>query len=185
MKRDLYAEVSTRIVAELEAGAAPWVKPWSATAGMNTPCNAVTNRPYSGCNVLLLWMAQTAGYRTRRRRLPPSAALLHPAPQNGIAQHQFLGHRPDRAAARSDKIDRLPLIVLRKRSTLTCFHPTPPGSTSQLQVSINSEGVHRNWHETDMPTALRDVRSQGAGSTGRRITPWLKRSNILRKATDG
>ena len=60
MKRDLYAEVSTRIVAELEAGAAPWVKPWSATAGMNTPCNAVTNRPYSGCNVLLLWMAQTA-----------------------------------------------------------------------------------------------------------------------------
>src|ERR1700686_3527620 len=66
MKRDLYAEVSTRIVAELEAGAAPWVKPWSATAGMNTPCNAVTNWPYSGCNVLLLWMAQTAGYRTPR-----------------------------------------------------------------------------------------------------------------------
>src|ERR1700722_13212648 len=66
MKRDLYAEVSTRIVAELEAGAAPWVKPWLATAGMNTPCNAVTNRPYSGCNVLLLWMAQTAGYRTPR-----------------------------------------------------------------------------------------------------------------------
>jgi antirestriction protein ArdC len=66
MKRDLYVEVSTRIVAELEAGAAPWVKPWSATAGMNTPCNAVTNGPYSGCNVLLLWMAQTAGYRTPR-----------------------------------------------------------------------------------------------------------------------
>lgn len=66
MKRDLYADVSTRIVAELEAGAAPWVKPWSATAGMNTPCNAMTNRPYSGCNVVLLWMAQTAGYRTPR-----------------------------------------------------------------------------------------------------------------------
>jgi len=66
MKRDLYAEVSTRIVAELEAGAAPWVKPWLATAVMNTPCNAVTNRPYSGCNVLLLWMAQTAAYRTPR-----------------------------------------------------------------------------------------------------------------------
>jgi antirestriction protein ArdC len=47
MKRDLYAEVSARIVAELETGAAPWVKPWSATAGMNAPCNAVTNRPYS------------------------------------------------------------------------------------------------------------------------------------------
>jgi antirestriction protein ArdC len=66
MKRDLYAEVSARIVAELEAGAAPWVKPWSATSGANTPCNAVSNRPYSGCNVVLLWMAQAAGYRTPR-----------------------------------------------------------------------------------------------------------------------
>jgi hypothetical protein len=43
MKRDLYAEVSARIVAELEKGAAPWVKPWSATPGANSPCNAVTN----------------------------------------------------------------------------------------------------------------------------------------------
>src|SRR3954466_8994667 len=58
MKRDLYMEVSARIVAELEAGAAPWVKPWSATPGANTPCNAVSNRTYSGCNVVLLWMAQ-------------------------------------------------------------------------------------------------------------------------------
>jgi antirestriction protein ArdC len=66
MKRDLYAEVSARICAELERGAAPWVKPWSATPGANTPCNAVTNRPYSGCNVVLLWMAQDAGYRTPR-----------------------------------------------------------------------------------------------------------------------
>jgi antirestriction protein ArdC len=52
MKRDLYAEVSARIVAELEAGAAPWIKPWSATPGANTPCNAVSNRPYSGCNIV-------------------------------------------------------------------------------------------------------------------------------------
>src|ERR1700721_3702032 len=47
-------------------GAAPWIKPWSATASANTPCNAVSNRPYSGCNVVLLWMSQAAGYRTPR-----------------------------------------------------------------------------------------------------------------------
>jgi antirestriction protein ArdC len=50
----------------LERGAAPWIKPWSATSGANKPCNAVTNRPYSGCNVVLLWMAANAGYRTPR-----------------------------------------------------------------------------------------------------------------------
>ena len=66
MKRDLYATVSARIIAELERGAAPWVKPWSATAGHNVPCNAVTNRPYSGTNVILLWMSQAAGYCTPR-----------------------------------------------------------------------------------------------------------------------
>jgi antirestriction protein ArdC len=66
MKRNPQEEVTARIVAELEAGAAPWIKPWAATPGANTPCNAVTNRPYSGCNVVLLWMAQAAGYRTPR-----------------------------------------------------------------------------------------------------------------------
>jgi antirestriction protein ArdC len=66
LKTDLYAAITARIVAELEAGAAPWVKPWSATPGANTPCNAVSNRSYSGCNVVLLWMAQAAGYRTPR-----------------------------------------------------------------------------------------------------------------------
>ena len=39
----LYAEVTARIVAELEAGAAPWLKPWRTphTAGV-MPVNAVT-----------------------------------------------------------------------------------------------------------------------------------------------
>jgi len=66
VKRDLYAEVSARIVAELEGGAAPWVRPWAATAGANTPCNAATNRPYSGCNVILLWLARDRGWPTPR-----------------------------------------------------------------------------------------------------------------------
>ncbi len=54
IRPDLYAEVTSRILAELDRGAAPWVKPWSATPGQNIPQNAVTNRPYSGCNVILL-----------------------------------------------------------------------------------------------------------------------------------
>jgi antirestriction protein ArdC len=65
--RDLYGEVSARIVvAELERGAAPWVKPWSETPGQNTPQNAVSNRPYSGCNVILLWLARNRGWSTPR-----------------------------------------------------------------------------------------------------------------------
>src|SRR5438477_10083718 len=66
MKRDVYTEVSARIIAELERRAAPWVKPWSATPGQNVPQNAVTNRPYSGCNVILLWLARNRGWATPR-----------------------------------------------------------------------------------------------------------------------
>ncbi len=66
MKRDLYSDVSARIVAELERGAMPWVKPWSATPGQNVPQNAVTSRPYSGCNVILLWLARDRGWATAR-----------------------------------------------------------------------------------------------------------------------
>jgi antirestriction protein ArdC len=66
MKRDLYAEVSARIIAELERGAAPWIKPWSATPGQNVPQNAMTNRPYSGCNVVLLWLARDRGWSSPR-----------------------------------------------------------------------------------------------------------------------
>jgi antirestriction protein ArdC len=43
-----------------------WVKPWSATPGQNTPCNAISNRPYSGCNVILLWLARGRGWPTPR-----------------------------------------------------------------------------------------------------------------------
>jgi antirestriction protein ArdC len=66
IKRDLYTEVTSRILAELERGAAPWVKPWSATPGQNVPQNAVSNRPYSGCNVILLWLTRGQGWPTPR-----------------------------------------------------------------------------------------------------------------------
>lgn len=58
MANALYQNVTDRILAQLETGTAPWVKPWSATPGKNIPHNAATGNAYSGCNVLLLWMAQ-------------------------------------------------------------------------------------------------------------------------------
>ncbi|MET0309878.1 MAG: zincin-like metallopeptidase domain-containing protein [Sphingomonas sp.] len=55
---DLYSEVTARIVAELEAGRVPWVRPWERSGtGPCLPHNAATRRPYSGINILLLWGA--------------------------------------------------------------------------------------------------------------------------------
>src|SRR5947209_5008912 len=66
MKRDLYADVTARILSELENGAVPWIKPWRSTPGMNHPHNAASGRPYSGCNVILLWIAAEQGWPTPR-----------------------------------------------------------------------------------------------------------------------
>ncbi len=52
----LYAEVTDRILAQLEAGRVPWVQPWDGSkleGGL--PRNAGTGRRYSGINVLILW----------------------------------------------------------------------------------------------------------------------------------
>lgn len=60
MKLDLYDTITNRIIAELEKGAAPWVKPWRdiKSKGGALPHNAVSGRPYSGVNTLLLWIMQ-------------------------------------------------------------------------------------------------------------------------------
>jgi len=63
--RDIYAEVTAKIIAELEEGRLPWVQPWGRTGTIDPalPRNALTSRNYSGVNVLILWGAVIdAGY---------------------------------------------------------------------------------------------------------------------------
>jgi len=54
--RDVYTLVTNRIVEQLEKGTVPWQQPW-IDAG--TPQNLLSERPYTGINVLLL---ATLGY---------------------------------------------------------------------------------------------------------------------------
>lgn len=56
VRADVYARVTERIVATLEAGARPWVKPWSGDqAGPLAMPQRHNGMPYRGINVLLLW----------------------------------------------------------------------------------------------------------------------------------
>ena len=68
-KPSLYDEVTARVIAELEAGRAPWVQPWGtpeAKAGLGLPKNALTGRTYSGVNILILWHhVVRAGFATQ------------------------------------------------------------------------------------------------------------------------
>ena len=65
MHHDLYQEVTDRIVAAIEAGTPPWVKPWSVSD--QRPRNATTNRAYRGVNYVLLGLeADAKGYPDSR-----------------------------------------------------------------------------------------------------------------------
>ena len=57
--RDIYQEVTDRIVAALEDGVAPWVRPWRSLGADGELRNAVSGRPYHGVNVLLLNLEST------------------------------------------------------------------------------------------------------------------------------
>lgn len=72
----LYEDVTGRVIAELEAGRLPWVKPWDDAAAVPAlPCNAVSGRCYSGINVLLLWVAGMNARWTSHRWLTFAQAL--------------------------------------------------------------------------------------------------------------
>ena len=64
-KPDIYAEITARIVEQLEQGTRPWIKPWSAghAAGPISRPLRHDGKPYQGVNVLVLWMeAEKKGY---------------------------------------------------------------------------------------------------------------------------
>ncbi len=62
MPTDIYQRITEQIVAELEKGVRPWLKPWNAVhvAGRITRPLRASGIPYRGINVLMLWAAATA-----------------------------------------------------------------------------------------------------------------------------
>ncbi|AYJ86565.1 DUF1738 domain-containing protein [Sphingomonas paeninsulae] len=69
-RQSLYAEVTERVIAELEEGRLPWAQPWdSSVCGCAMPANAASGRRYSGINVLILWSAVIDGGFSSQRWL--------------------------------------------------------------------------------------------------------------------
>lgn len=61
-RQDIYARITGQIVAALESGVRPWVRPWNAehAAGRITRPLRHNGQPYSGINILSLWASATA-----------------------------------------------------------------------------------------------------------------------------
>src|SRR5271154_34642 len=58
-RKDVYTRITAQIVEHLEKGVRPWTRPWNAehAAGRITRPLRHNGQPYSGINVLSLWMS--------------------------------------------------------------------------------------------------------------------------------
>ena len=61
MNTDVYTRVTQKIIADLEQGVRPWLRPWNAehAAGKISRPLRHNGQPYAGVNVLMLWMEAT------------------------------------------------------------------------------------------------------------------------------
>jgi antirestriction protein ArdC len=77
-RRDHYQELTDRIIAALEAGVAPWRRPWdpNACGGSNMPVNVATGHRYRGVNLFVLGMSPLTftGSDWFLVQIPPTAA---------------------------------------------------------------------------------------------------------------
>ena len=58
-RQDVYTRVTDKIIADLEKGVRPWMKPWNAehAAGRIAKPLRHNGQPYNGINILMLWSA--------------------------------------------------------------------------------------------------------------------------------
>lgn len=63
---DIQKQITARILEGLKSGTIPWRKPWRADKNSGAPANAISRRPYSGINLILLdLVAMSRGYSSR------------------------------------------------------------------------------------------------------------------------
>ena len=81
MKQDLHAEVTARIVAQLETGVRPWMCPWTTGESVAGRPLRATGEPYRGINTLILWEASLIhGYHAPTWNIAPQAEFLEGRP---------------------------------------------------------------------------------------------------------
>lgn len=63
----VHEQVTQKILEQLEQGVVPWRKRWQVAGPNGLPRNLVSDRPYSGVNIILLWLTSLeAGFSDQR-----------------------------------------------------------------------------------------------------------------------
>ena len=91
--RDIYQEVTDRLVAALEAGTTPWLRPWRDNNSGNAlePFNALSGRPYNGINLIILGCSPFAslGWLTFKQALEAGGSVRKGEKGTGVVFWKF------------------------------------------------------------------------------------------------
>lgn len=166
MHTDLYASVTERIVAALEAGTPPWICPWRRTGADARPANATTARRYRGINVLLLNLrAATSGYDSSRWLTFQQALSVGGRVRRGEHGTQivfFKMHEVDAGAVDDGGADRRVVPLLR---SFTVFNVAQvDGLPETMAAPATEPGTWEPLEEADNILALSgaDIRHGGS-----------------------
>jgi antirestriction protein ArdC len=164
---DLYASVTERIVAALEAGTPPWICPWHGGSVDPRPANVTTARPYRGINVLLLNLrAMSSGYNLNRWLTFQQAQAVGGHVRRGEQGTQivfFKMHEVDKGSAVEAEADRDRRVIPLLRS-FTVFNVAQVDDLPEtLAEPVPEPGSWEPLEETDNILALSgaDIRHGG------------------------
>lgn len=151
---DAYAEITNRIVQALEAGTAPWVRPWTSTGhGCGAPRNGASGHRYKGINILLTTMS---GYGDSRWYSYQQAQKLNGQVRRGekgtrIVYWQFIDKTVEDVEETSPKTNRIPIL-----KTYTVFN----------HEQIDWAGDHQAEDEVVDPDVGHEAASELVASSG-------------------
>ena len=117
---DIYQKVTDQIIAELENGNVPWIRPWR-DGEPPFPINALSGRPYHGINVPLLWNSADKQSFASDRWLTFHQVSALGGQVRQILHLQLLLHQ-HRAFAIVKPVDLLRLVGVGHRFALRAAH---------------------------------------------------------------
>jgi antirestriction protein ArdC len=165
MANKLYREITNAILAKLEKGVVPWRKDWRSTASAAIPHNVVSKRPYSGVNVILLWLkGQQRGWSsleflTFKQAAEAGGTVRHGEKSTGIVFVKQL-QVPDRKEP--EKIKLVPILRAYRVFHVTQCENLPESLTRPLPKAPRNHDSRRADIDEFMTSTGADIH-EGSG----------------------
>ena len=181
-RRDHYQELTDKIIAALEAGTAPWRRPWdkAACGGATAPVNAATGHRYRGINLFVLGMSPLAFASNDSRWCSyRQAAARGWQVRKGEKATPVYFYKPIEIEDKTSDGERA-----RRGPSRSCAH----SRSFTLPRSTESQSLRLRWRRRPWPSESRTSRSSskkaaslsGSAGTGRSTARLSTSSRSLR-----